>query len=430
MNAPAAAPHAPSWYAATAGPGPLAPPLDGSTHADVCIIGGGYTGLSAALHLARSGASVRLTEANAIGWGASGRNGGQAHIGMRREQPWLERVVGQDAARALWRIGQDARDHLQWLMNDQGVACGYAPGLAHLDHKPGFVDESHRLAEHLREHYGYDLVAPLNRDQARTLVASDDYHGGMMDRGGGHLHALDLALGIGRAAERAGALLHAATRVTRIGRRQGGFDVQTDRGVISADRVILAANGYLQGLVPRVEARVMPINNYIAVTAPLGEAGARALIAENVAVSDSRFVVYYFRTTPDHRLLFGGGESYGYTMPHDIAGFVRRHIMRIFPQMRDVAIDHAWGGTLAITPRRMPYVREIEPGLFNLSGYSGMGVVLAPWFGKLAADAIAGRREDFDRLTALPVPRFPGGRWLRWPTLVAAMGFLALRDRL
>lgn len=428
MTAPAA--HAPSWYAATAGAGPAAPPLDGSARADVCIVGGGYTGLSAALHLARAGASVRLIEANAIGWGASGRNGGQAHIGMRREQPWLERVMGDDAARALWRIGQEARAHLDWLMTDQGAECGFAPGLAHLDHKPGFVAESHRLAEHLRTRYGYDLAEPLTRDQARALVASDDYHGGMMDRGGGHLHALDLALGIGRAAERTGALLHAGTRVTAIGRRPGGFDVTTDRGTIAADRVILAANGYLQGLEPRVEARVMPINNYIAVTTPLGEAGARALIARNVAISDSRFVVYYFRTTPDHRLLFGGGESYSYTMPADIASVVRRHMTRIFPQMRDVAIDHAWGGTLAITPRRMPYVREIEPGLFNMSGYSGMGVVLAPWFGKLAADAIAGKREDFDRLASFPVPRFPGGRWLRWPTLVAAMAFLALRDRL
>jgi gamma-glutamylputrescine oxidase len=261
-------------------------------------------------------------------------------------------------------------------------------------------------------------------------VGGGHYHGGMLHTRGGHLHALNWALGLARAARQEGALLFEQSPVTAIEPAGGGWRLRTAEGEARAENVLVAANGYLRGLVPEIEARVMPINNFIAVTEPLGRERAESLIRGGYAVSDSRFVVYYFRITPDHRLLFGGGENYSLRFPEDVAGFVRRHMLRVYPQLADVRLDNAWGGTLAVTPHRLPYVREVAPGLYGIGGYSGLGVVLAPYFGKLIADRIAGRSEDFDALARLPVPRFPGGKLLRWPTLVAAMSWFALRDRL
>lgn len=372
-----------------------------------------------------------LLERGPVGWGASGRNGGQVHVGMRRDQPWLEARIGRDDAAALWRIALDARAHLGSLIDDHGIDCDFRPGYLHVDHKRRYVADSRRLVDHMHDRYGYDALRFVDRDEVRGRVRSDGYHGGIFDPNGGHLHPLKLVNGIARAAQARGAVVHARSPAAEIVREGPRWRVSTARGHVVADKVLLACNGYLGGLVPEVDARVMPINNFVAVTEPLGAARAAALVAGGAAVSDSRFVVYYFRITPDHRLLFGGGESYSYAFPRDIAAVVRRHILRVFPQLADVRLDHGWGGTLAITPNRLPFVREIAPGMINVSGYSGLGVVLAPYFGKLVADLVAhGNGADFARLAALPVPRFPGGALLRWPTLVAAMSFFALRDRL
>lgn len=423
-------PYPLSYYAATARGGPACAPLDRDSRVDVCVVGGGFTGIGAALRLAQRGLSVALLEAGPLGFGASGRNGGQVHVGMRREQPWLEDKVGADDARHLWEIALDARDHLDRLMTDHAIDCDYRAGYLHGDHKRRYVADTRAHVDHMRDHYGYDAIRFVDRDEIRALVATRDYHGGSLDSRGGHLHPLNLALGMADAATRAGACLHPGTRVTDVARVTGVWRVSTARGNVTADTVLLACGGYLQGLERTVERHVMPINNFVAVTAPLGAERAAAIIRDGLAVSDSRFVVYYYRMTPDHRLLFGGGESYSWRFPRDIAGFVRPHIARVFPQLAEIGIDYAWGGTLSITPSRLPFVREIKAGLFNVSGYSGLGVVLAPYFGHVIGEAIAGNRAIFDRLARLPVPAFPGGRLLRWPTLVAAMSMFALRDRL
>lgn len=422
--------YPPSYYAATRGQGPVAPPLDGDAQADVCIIGGGYTGLSAALRLAQRDVDVILLEAGPIGWGASGRNGGQVHVGMRQEQAWLERKVGRDDAAQLWRIAIDARDHLEALIRDHAIECDFRTGYLHADHKARFVPETRANVDLLNDRYGYDQIRFVGRDEVRSLVAGGDYHGGSIDRRGGQLHPLNLALGIARAAEGAGARLHAATRAGAVERSGAGWRVTTPAGRVKVSTVLLACGGYLHGLDHSVEARVMPINNYIAVSAPLGAERAEAVIRDGLAVSDSRFVVYYYRMTPDHRLLFGGGESYSYRFPSDIAGFVRPHLGRIFPQLAEVPIDYAWGGTLSITSTRLPFIRQVRSGVYNISGLSGLGVVLAPYFGRIVGDAIAAGHPDFDRLARLPVPKLPGGRLLRWPSMVAAMSLFALRDRL
>jgi gamma-glutamylputrescine oxidase len=408
----------------------VAEPFAGPARADVCIVGGGYTGLSAALHLARRGVRVILLEQSRLGWGASGRNGGQAHVGMRRDQQWLEQHVGPEDARRLWEFSLAARAHLDWLVETYRIDCDLRLGYLHANHRERYTAETRHHVEHLRTKYGYDQIRFVERDELASMVATRDYCSGSFDARGGHVHALNLALGVARAAVSHGARLHEDVEVTGLEPRHGGWRIATTRGEVSADRVVLACNGYLRGLAPQVERHVMPINNYIAVTEPLGAEGARRLISNGAAVSDSRFVVNYFRITADHRLLFGGGENYGYKFPRDIAAFVRPQVLKIFPQLTQVRFDYAWGGTLAITPTRMPWVHEFHPGLINASGFSGLGVVIAPYTGKAVADALCGERDAFELLGRVPVPAFPGGPWLRSPTLVAAMLFYALRDRL
>ncbi len=421
--------YPPSWYAASARPLPPFPALAGDVEADVCVVGGGYTGLSAALHLAEAGLDVVLLEAQRVGWGASGRNGGQVGSGQRRDQDWLEARFGRGWARQLWDMAEEAKALVAALVARHGIACDLRPGIIHAAHRPGYVAEYHAEAEKLARDYNYDLVEPLDREALRALVPSEDYHGGSLDRGGAHLHALDYALGLARAAAAAGVRICERTRVTAV--EQGTRPtVVAEAGRVRARFVVIAGNGYLGGLMPAVAARVMPINNFIVTTAPVGEARAASLIANGAAVADSRFVVNYFRVTSDHRLLFGGGETYGWRFPADIAALVRPRMLQVYPQLADVAIDHAWGGTLAITVNRMPAFQRPAPNILAAGGYSGHGVALATLAGKLMAEAVQGAAGGFDLLAGLPQPDFPGGTRLRWPLLVLAMTWFALRDRL
>jgi len=422
--------HAPSYYAASVAHAVAATALEGAHSCDVCIIGGGFTGCAAALHLARRGLSVKLLEQSRLGWGASGRNGGQVHVGLRRNQNWLEGKVGAADAHKLWELALDARAHLDALIESYGIECDYRPGLLHADHKARYTRDTRRYVAHLQEKYGYQHIRYVDQEEIRALIGTDGYYGASFDARGGHLHPLNLVLGIARAAQGHGAQLHEGAEVLKVERTGGAFRVTTRAAEVRASQVILACNGYLRGISGTVEAHVMPINNFIAVTEPLGAERAAAVVRNGYAVADSRFVVNYYRMTVDHRLLFGGGENYSYRFPKDIAGCVRPHMGKVFPQLRTVRFDYAWGGTLAITPSRMPFIREIEPGFYNASGFSGLGVLLAPYAGKILADAIAGERHAFDAFARVPVPRFPGGAALRWPTLVAAMSLFALRDRL
>ena len=420
---------APTWYEASARTSPTWPTLDSDARADVCVIGGGYTGLSCALHLAERGYRTVLLEARRVGNGASGRNGGQLGSGHRRDQSTLERELGEERARLLWSLAEEAKALVRDRVARHAIECGLKSGIAIAAHRPRHARALVREAEHLRSRYGYDQIDVLDRSALRCEVASDGFHGGLMDHGAGHLHPLDYARGLARAASEAGVDIREGSPVT--GLTPGApCTVSAGPHTVTADAVVLACNGYLDTLDPGCGKRVMPINNFILATEPLGEERARALIPNDVAVVDTRFVVNYFRLSADGRLLFGGGETTSSRLPADPGPLVRRCMLRIFPQLADVRIDHAWGGTLAITRTRMPSIGRLEGGLYYGQGYSGHGVALATLGGALIAEAIAGTLERFDVFAGLPQPPFPGGRFLRWPTLALALTYGALRDRL
>lgn len=420
--------YPPSWYAAsTPGPAPF-DTLKGEITADVCVIGAGYTGLSAALHLAQAGRRVVVLEAHRVGFGASGRNGGQLGSGQRVEQDSLERMVGETRARALWDLGEDAKALVKSLIEAHDIDCHLKPGIVWAGSSLSDVGHLHRYAALLNEKYGYDQVTALDAEACHAICPSPDYRGGLLDMGAAHLHPLALAFGLARAAKDAGVQIYERSCVHHL-EHGSPATLRTDAGRVIADHVILACNGYLSSLAPSVAARVMPINNFIVATEPLGGAAKRVL-ARDVAVADSRFVVNYFRLSHDNRLLFGGGESYGYRFPANIAATVRKPLQIVFPHLKDVRIDYAWGGTLGITMKRFPYLARVAPNVLSASGYSGHGVGTATHAGQLMALAIQGQTDGFDTMSSIPTPSFPGGGALRTPLLALAMSWYALRDRL
>jgi len=387
--------------------------------------GAGYTGLSTALHLAAQGLSVIVLEAHRAGFGASGRNGGQVGSGQRQDQDWIEARTSPADARALWDIAQDAKALVRGLIDRHAMPCTFKPGIAHALTSAAEMAAARRYADRLARDYGYDQIEPLDRDALAALIGSTAYAGGEIDHGAGHVHPLNFALGLAGAALAAGVRLFEGSEVLAL---EPGPTVtlRTQSGLVRADHAVLACNGYLGGLNRKVAARVMPINNFIVATEPLGDA---APLARDIAVADSKFVVNYWRLSEDRRLLFGGGESYGYRFP-DIVQTVRKPMMQVYPQLAGARIDYAWGGTLAITPSRMPCFLRDGGNIWSASGYSGHGVAMATMAGRILAEAIGGQMARFDCMARLPVPRFPGGAALRHPILVLAMTWFALRDRL
>lgn len=421
--------HAPSLYAAQAGALGEEVRLEGDVRSDVCIIGGGLTGVSAALHLAQRGYSVRVLEAHRIGWGASGRNGGQVGTGQRMDQVELEKRYGREPAGRYWQIAEEAKALVRVLIRQHNIDCHPIDGIIHADHRERYVAESQAYVAHLHDAYGYDKLRFLPAEELRNRVRSSAYHGGMLDEGAFHIDPLAFVQGVAKAATDAGARFHELSEVTEMVRGDK-VRVKTANGTVTADHVIIACNGYLGGLVPEIAERVLPINNFIVTSRVLSPEERDAIMPTRAAVADSKFVVNYFRMTHDNRLLFGGGENYGYRFPSDIKSFVRKPMLEIFPQMTDIPLEHGWGGTLAITMKRLPLFQRVENNILNCSGYSGHGVALATLAGQIAGEAIAGQAERFDLMANLDTPRFPGGTLLRYPMLVAAMIWFSLRDKL
>ena len=421
--------QAASYYRATAAVAPSRPPLDGSARADVCVIGGGYTGLSTAIDLAGRGFNVILIEARSVGFGASGRNGGHVGIGQRKDQDELEAMCGRSDAKRLWQYSLDAVDRVERLIREHEIDCDLKRGTLHLAAKRAHVDEYRDHVRKLRDEYDFHELDFVGEDEARIMVGSQRYYGGVVDSRSLHLHPLNYALGLARAAEKFGVVIHESTRALSCSLTDPAV-VTTDRGEIRARFVVYACNGYLGKLNRRMAANIMPINNFMLATEPFDRNRAREIIRDDVAVSDSLFVVNYWKLSGDDRLLFGGGENYRRGFPEDIAGFVRKFMLKVYPQLHDARIDYAWGGTLAITLKRMPDFGRLAANVYYAQGYSGHGIAAATFAGEVIAEAVAGTAERFDLFERLPVQKFPGGTMLRWPGLVLGMLYYAIKDRL
>lgn len=405
------------------------PALAGDVAADVCIVGAGFTGLGAALTLAQADRDVRVLEAARVGGGASGVNGGQVHPGQRRDQAWLEEHVGDTRARALWDIAEEARGWLRTLVDTHAIDCDFRPGLLSIAHRPRHFRALAQDAEHLARRYGATGLEVLEGREVEKYTRMRGAFGGVFNPHGGHLDPLALARGLAMAAETAGARVHEHSRVAHVAPDGTGWRVTTDAGSVRARFVLLTGDGSLGALSAPAAAHVMPLVNFMVATAPLEAALADTVLSGPIAASDTRFVVNYFRRTADDRIVFGGGESYGDTLPADFDRVARGRMLDLYPQLAGAPVTHGWGGRLGITMTRLPFVRETGAGLYVASGFSGQGVMLGPYTGRIIAGAMMGDDERFRHLAALPVPRLPGGRWLRRPLLTLAMIGYGLLDR-
>ena len=407
------------------------PHLSGDIEADICIVGGGYTGLSSALYLAKEGLSVVLLEANKLASGASGANGGQVSGGMRRDQFYIEKALGKEYARILWDIGEKAKYHAKELMDEYQIQCDYKKGIAHPNHKQKFCEDSRRYVEHLNQNYDYNDIEYLNDDEMKEVTGSETYFGGSYDKGEAHCHPLNYALGIAQAALSAHAKIYENSTVLSYELSNSHVKVNTKSGSVKAERVVLACNGYLGNLEKRLNSKILPMNNYIVATKPLDNETVVKINPRDIAFADSRFVINYFRLSADKRLLFGGGENYSQELSNNIIPIVTKPLEKIYPFLKGVKIDYAWGGKLAITMNRLPFYKEMNQGrVLSAQGYSGQGVALASYAGKVIAEKITGDGEIFDTMANIPMQSFPGGGFLRNPTMKVGMFYHALLDRL
>lgn len=417
--------HAPSVYAAGVD-APDRAPLTGTLKVDVAVIGAGFTGLWAALTLAKAGRSVAVLDAHRVGFGASGRNGGQVHSGFNTGQRALEERLGDGPAHALWDLSEAAKTQLKDVCA-QAPETHFRPGIAHGEYAALDLAETRFEADHLARHYDFEIET-MGQKAFTNLVKTPAYVGGTLDKTGGHLQPLAYALTLARLAEFAGATIFERTEVTDVA--QGArTHLQTPRGRVHAGHVIVAGNGYLPNLLPQVNRRVMPINSFIAATEPLPDRWQEVL-AEDIGVSDSKFVVNYYRFDHHKRFLFGGRESYSIGFPSDIKSALVARMERLFPQLHGVRIDYVWGGSLGITPNRLPHVARIAPNILSGAGFSGHGVSLSGMAGRVMAEAVLGQDDGLTTFEALNIPTFPGGTALRAPILTLAMSWFALRDRI
>ncbi|VBT48057.1 NAD(P)/FAD-dependent oxidoreductase [Burkholderia pseudomallei] len=423
-------PHAASYYAATVNDTTRHPPLEGTIDADVCVIGAGLTGISAALNLAERGHSVAVLEASKVGWAASGRNGGQLIGGFACGIDAFEPYLNADEIRLVWDMGLETLAIAKERIAKHAIDCAFVPGYLSAANKPRDVDALRRSRDEAARRFGYTRLRYVERDALAQYMQSSRYLGGLFDPDSGHLHPLNYTLGLARAAVASGARIHEDSAVTRIASEAGGHVVSTARGAVRARFVVLACNAFLGALAPALSRKIMPVGTYVIATEPLGEARARALMPAQAAICDSRFALDYFRPTPDARLLWGGKVSYSTLEPRKLADAMRRDMLKTFPQLADVTIEHAWGGFVDITMNRAPHFGRLTPTVYFAQGFSGHGVNTTGLAGKLIAEAIDGQAARFDVFGKIRHRDFPGGAALRMPALVLAMAWYRLRDLL
>lgn len=419
--------HVNSWYAASAPARPAAPALSDALDVDVCIIGAGFTGLSAALHLAEAGFSVVVLEARKVGWGASGRNGGQLHPGLNKSSSEIRRLYGPDCALVWSGMAVQARALLHALLARMPVDCQWRPGLVTGIHKARHNKVAQAYAaERLRDDPSCGCTW-LSADETAARLGTSFYAGGLYEPDGGHLHPLRFCQGLADLAAAAGARLFEASQVTKISKKNEGFSLATKEGAVTARTVILACNGYIDGLEPEAHKRLLPVKSFIVATEPLPEAVLP--LSGSWAAADDRFFLRYWRQSPDGRLLFGGGDGYHQSEDIDIAGKMRRNIAELYPHLAGKRIDYAWGGNIALTMPRLPMIRRLASGVLAAGGYSGNGLDKSLMAGRILARAVQGDDVALTQISKATARAFPGGETARFYLLFLAMAWYAFRDR-
>lgn len=421
--------YPPSYYAASRNIVRQPQVLEGTLEADICVVGAGYSGLSAAISLAEHGFKVVMIEAAEVGWGASGRNGGQVVNGLNASLDTIQRRYGQQTANFVGGLLQEGAGIIYDRVERYGINCDLKRGNIYAAYTPKHMEEL-KAKQALWRSHGMDDHELLDKGQIRQHIGSDVYEGGMIDHSGGHMHPLNLALGEAAAFEGLGGKIFERSPVTKVEQVASGATVSTAKGQVRAKTALICGNAYLGNVVPELTARVMPVSTQMMATEPLGEDRANALLPTGMCVEDVRYILDYFRLSADRRLIFGGGVVYGGTDPADVEAKLRPNMDKVFPHLRDVKVDYAWSGNFALSFSRVPQLGRLGKNIYFAHGYSGHGVTGSHLFGRILSEAVHGDMTRFDTFASLPWIPFPGGRMFRAQYSTLGSWWYALKDRL
>lgn len=420
--------HTGSYYAYSANPTPDRPALRGSLRADVCVIGAGYTGISTALHLAEAGYKVVVLEAARVGWGASGRNGGQIVNSYSRDIDVIEARHGADAARKLGAMAFEGGKIIRERIAKYDIQCDLKDGNVFAAFTQKQLDEL-AAKKALWERYGHTGLQLIDKAGMKNIVSSDQYHGALLDTWGGHIHPLNLVLGEAAAFESLGGQIFEQSAVVDVVKGKPA-KVKTAQGEVVADTVVVAGNAYLGNLIPQLAEKTLPCGTQVVTTERLDPALAKSLLPGDNCVEDCNFLLDYYRLTADNRLLYGGGTVYGARDPGEIESLVRPKMLKTFPQLENVKIEFGWTGNFSLTLSRLPQVGRVDDNIYYSQGCSGHGVTYTHLAGRIISEAIRGQSERFDAFANLPHYPFPGGRIFRVPMLTMGAWWYGMRDRL
>lgn len=421
--------YPPSYYAASRNIVRQPQVLEGTLEADICVVGAGYSGLSAAISLAEHGFKVVMIEAAEVGWGASGRNGGQVVNGLNASLDTIKRRYGQQTANFVGGLLQEGAGIIYDRVERYGINCDLKRGNIYAAYTPKHMEEL-KAKQALWRSHGMDDHELIDKGQIRQHIGSDVYEGGMIDHSGGHMHPLNLALGEAAAFEGLGGKIFERSPVTKVEQDASGATVSTAKGQVRAKTALICGNAYLGNVVPELTARVMPVSTQMMATEPLGEDRANALLPTGMCVEDVRYILDYFRLSADHRLIFGGGVVYGGTDPADVEAKLRPNMDKVFPHLRDVKVDYAWSGNFALSFSRVPQLGRLGKNIYFAHGYSGHGVTGSHLFGRILSEAVHGDMTRFDTFASLPWIPFPGGRMFRAQYSTLGSWWYSLKDRL
>ncbi len=420
--------HTSSWYAASANDKRVRPSLEGEETADICIIGAGFTGLSAALELAEQGFSVIVLEGERIGFGASGRNGGQIVNGYSRDLETIAGRYGREKAVQLGEMSLEGGEIIRQRVRKYGIDCDLVDGGFFAAFTSKQIKEMETNKSNWEKH-GHSGLEMVSKAEVGKYVKSDRYAGGMIDRFGGHIHPLNYVLGEASAIESLNGRIFENSRVVSV-EKGAQVTVRTDRGSVKAKYLLVCGNAYLGGLLPEIGERMMPVSSQVMATEPLDQGLIEGLLPANYCVEDANYILDYYRRTSDNRLLYGGGIGYGGSDPADLTGVIRPNMLKTFPQLKNTRIDFAWSGNFALTLTRVPHIGRLSENIYFSHGDSGHGVTTTQLLGKILGEAVAGHAGRFDVWSSLPNYPFPGGKTFRVPLTVLGAWWYGLRDRL